>query len=143
MPSRRILSKHSTEKQKKGRPSGRPSWSCCLRDPHAVRARALRALLDVERHALATGQRVEVQRRVHAGAVEEVLLPVLSGNEAEPTIRHDLLDRPLGHQKTPLLEQSARTHGSVREEKLQRPHANTSSCGRLVDCTRALDVPNL
>src|SRR5262249_41161069 len=116
-------------KRKRGRPRGRPLWSCCLRDPHAVGARALRALLDVERDALAAGQRIEVQRRIHAGPVEEVLLPVLGSDDAEPAVRHDLLDRPLGHQKTPLLELLPERTG-LFEKKSSKTTANTPSCGR-------------
>src|ERR1041385_523941 len=51
--------------------------------------------------------------------MEEVLLPVLSRDEAEPAVRHDLLDSPLGHSSNSPSRTLARTHGSVREEKLQ------------------------
>jgi hypothetical protein len=64
---------------------------------NAVRARALRALLDLELDLLSAGQAVEVERGVEAAAMEEVLLRIVRGDEAEAAIGDDLLDGTGGH----------------------------------------------
>src|SRR5439155_26813381 len=52
---------------------------------------------DLEAHALAAGERVEVHARVQTGPVEEVLPTVLSRDEAEPTTGYKLLDGACRH----------------------------------------------
>src|SRR5215213_4509112 len=61
------------------------------------RASTLRARLDVEGHLLAAVEAVEVEGRGETVAVEEVILPVLAGDEAESAIGDDLLDGAGGH----------------------------------------------
>src|SRR5215469_7152612 len=114
-----------------GEPCGPPH--SLLRDANAVRARALRARLDLEGHPLTTGQRVEVQRRIDPAAVEEVLLAVLGLDEAEAAVGDDLLDGPLRHVTLLFSNMSPRTLGPVREETVAT--ANSPSCGRLTECT--------
>jgi hypothetical protein len=57
-----------------------------LRQLDAVCAGALLAGLDLEVDALPTGERVEVHARVKACAVEEVLSPILRGDETEAAV---------------------------------------------------------
>src|SRR5215472_12913315 len=114
-----------------GEPYGPPHSVLC--DANAVRARALRARLDLERHSLTTGQRVEVQRRIDPAAVEEVLLAVLGLDEAEAAVGDDLLDGPLRHVTLLFSNMSPGTLGPVREETVAT--ANSPSCGRLTECT--------
>src|SRR5574338_500092 len=61
------------------------------------RARTPGAGLDVELDALASDQPVEVDGRAHAVAMEEVILAVLGGDEAEAAVGHDFLDTATGH----------------------------------------------
>src|SRR5438105_15500881 len=92
------------------------SKSLLLRELDPVGARTLLARLDLERHALAARERIEVHGRVKPCPMEEVLLPVLSRDEAEPAVRDQLFYGPCGHRQTPLLENWLRTHGSFRED---------------------------
>jgi len=59
---------------------------------------ALGAGLDLELDLLAACQAVEIERGIEATAMEEVFLPILSGDEAETTIGDDLLDCAGGHE---------------------------------------------
>src|SRR4029450_3440901 len=59
---------------------------------NVLRAVALGARLDLELDLLAAGEAVEVHGRGEAVAVEEVVLPVLGGNEGESAIGDELLD---------------------------------------------------
>src|SRR5204863_2282017 len=61
------------------------------------RATALGALLDFELDLLTAVEAIEVERRSQAVAMEEVILPVLAGDEAEASIRNDLFDGSGGH----------------------------------------------
>jgi len=54
--------------------------------PHFESARTLLTRLDLERHRLAAGEGVEIEVVVKAAAVEEVLLPILGGDEAETAV---------------------------------------------------------
>src|SRR2546426_11192443 len=84
--------------KKEGRPRGRLfKAELALGRPDAVRPRALLALLDVEADGLATTQTVEVERRIHATLMEEVLLTIVCGDEPEATVGNDLLDGALWH----------------------------------------------
>src|SRR5690349_13508782 len=82
----------------------------------AVGPRPLLAWLDLETDTLPAGQQVEVDARVQTSPVEEVLLPVLGCDEAEPAVGDQLLDGPCRHRQSPLLESQSRTHGSFRED---------------------------
>src|SRR5919201_5042413 len=68
-------------------------------DPDAMRPWPLGAGLDLEAHLLATDQAVEVA--FGAAAVEEVLATVVGGDEAKPTLRHELLDGSVDHDAGP------------------------------------------
>src|SRR5690349_15087075 len=87
--------------QEAAAPSADPTWDpgrhggslCCgLAHPHALSARALLAGLDVEGDLLATAESVEAHRGLQTVPMEEVLLAVVSRDEAEAPIGHDLLD---------------------------------------------------
>src|SRR5713101_868208 len=65
---------------------------------NSIRARPLRAGLDLERNLFATHEGVEI---LDAGAVEEVFLAVLGCDEAEAAIRHQLLDGSCSHLVSP------------------------------------------
>src|SRR2546422_8526879 len=85
---------------KKGRaPRRAPSLvaELALGRPDAVRPRALLALLDVEADGLATTQTVEVERRIHATLMEEVLLAIVGSDKPESAVGNDLLDGALWH----------------------------------------------
>src|SRR5712692_5438758 len=85
---------------------------------HAVRARALLALLDLEGHGLAATQAVEVKRLLNAAAMEEVLFPVLGGDEAKAAVGHDLLHGSLRHLVSLLLLEPDRPNARpVREDR--------------------------
>src|SRR5262245_46567219 len=64
---------------------------------NATRPRALGAGLDLELDLLAAIEAIEVERRIEAAAMEEVLLGVVSGDEAEAALGDDLLDGSGGH----------------------------------------------
>src|SRR5258708_6099366 len=68
------------------------SRSAQLRKLDAIRAWAFLTRLDLKADALTARQRVEVDARVETGAVEEVLLPVLGGDEPEPAVGYQFLD---------------------------------------------------
>jgi hypothetical protein len=57
-----------------------------------ARTRALVAALDLEAHSLSSGQRLETERAGKRGAMEEVLLSVLAGNEPEAAFGDDPFD---------------------------------------------------
>ena len=69
-----------------------------LRGFDVLRARALGALLDFERHSLSTDESVEVKRALEAAAMEEVFLRILGSDEAKAAIGDDLLDGSGGHK---------------------------------------------
>ena len=88
---------------------------------HVRGARALGALLDIELDALSADQTVEVERGVEPAAMEEVLLRILGGDEAEAAIGNDLLDGSGGHgdlQTFP--NRNGRTHGLFEKEVTTR-----------------------
>src|SRR5438874_2336392 len=87
-----------------GAPTARPQQKISSSEPDAIRARSFLARLDLEVDALATRQRIEVDARVQAASVEEVLLSILGRDEAEATVGDQLLDGPSRHPPTPLLE---------------------------------------
>src|SRR2546430_6958842 len=94
--------------------------SCLARRSGAANfagTRPARAGLDLERDVLAADQAVEVDGCVERVTVEEVVLPVLAGDEAESAVGHDLLDPSRCHGN-PRSSSRTRisTHGSVREE---------------------------
>jgi hypothetical protein len=67
----------------------------------ANRSRSLGALLDVEVDGLAADKAVEVERGVERATMEEVLLRIVRGDEAEAAIGDDLLDSSAGgHEMT-------------------------------------------
>src|SRR3989442_448230 len=112
--------------KKEGRPGGRPlEAELALGRPDAVRPRALLALLDVEADCLATAQAVEVERRIHATLMEEVLLTIVGGDEPKSAVGNDLLDGALWH----LPNSSSRT-----------PY-NASACSREKNTGRTRDRP--
>jgi hypothetical protein len=74
--------------------TGRLRRSRALLAADAEGARAFLAWLDVELDTLAAVQAVEVERRVEARTVKEVLNPILGGDESEATVRDQLLDSP-------------------------------------------------
>src|ERR687895_1254635 len=89
-----------------------PSWTptaasrnvraeCLLGGLHVRRAGTARIGLDVEIHALAADETVEDDRIVQPVAVEEVVLAILAGDEAEAAIGYDLLDSACGHRWPP------------------------------------------
>jgi hypothetical protein len=61
------------------------------------RTRTLVALLNVEGHLLAAAECVEIERAVQSRPVEEVLVAVLAGDEAEAPVRLHLLHGTVGH----------------------------------------------
>src|SRR5439155_22297960 len=63
---------------------GRPG--CALGHADPAGARALGARLDLEGHLLASGEAVEADQSVETVAVEEVLVPVATGYEAEAAL---------------------------------------------------------
>src|SRR5437879_8235709 len=79
-----------------GRKAG-PRFVRLLFGTHVGGARAARTGLDVEGNLLAAGQPIEVERRVEAVAMEEVVLPVVGGDEAKASVRDQLLDGACGH----------------------------------------------
>src|ERR1051326_2709816 len=99
-----------------------------LGDANAVRARTLRAGLDLERHPLTAGECIEVQRRIDSAAVEEVLLAIFGLDEAETAVGDDLLDGPLGHL-TLLFSNMTFGRAGLFEKKLKTT-ANSPSGGR-------------
>src|SRR5262245_27899125 len=64
---------------------------------NVLRPGTLRVLLDVEADLLAADEAVEVDRRGEPVAVEEVVLPVVGGDEAEAAVRDELLDGAGSH----------------------------------------------
>ena len=84
---------------------------------HLCRARALGARFDLERHALAAGEAVEVERGVEAVAMEEVFLRILGDDEAEAAIGDDLLDGTGGHSDLQCFPNwESTTHGPFEKE---------------------------
>jgi len=53
--------------------------------------------LNLEVHLLATDEAIELKGAIEPVTVEEVLLAVLGGNEAEAAVGDDLLDGTCGH----------------------------------------------
>jgi hypothetical protein len=88
-----------------------------------VRSRALGALLDLELDALAAGEAVEVEGRVEAVAVEEVLLRTIVSDEAESAVCDDALDGTGGHDDLPIFSNWLAGARSVREEATTRSFA--------------------
>src|SRR6202011_1576094 len=82
------------KREKEGRPAGRPLRTSCFRlgGADVVGARTLLALLDVEADGLATAQAIEVQRRVHATLMEEILLAIVGGDEPKSAVGNDFLE---------------------------------------------------
>src|SRR2546422_6285750 len=107
---------------KKGRaPRRAPSLvaELALGRPHAVRPRALLALLDVEADGLATTQAVEVERRIDATLMEEILLTIVGGNEPKSAVGNDLLDGALWHVPNSSSRTRPVTHRPVREKRIR------------------------
>ena len=69
---------------------------------HLAGARPLVAALDIEAHALSAAEAVEVKRAVEAAAMEEVLLSIVGGDEAEAAVAHDLFDVTSQHLVSPI-----------------------------------------
>src|SRR5437762_9382118 len=109
----------SAQTKKPAALDGRPLSNSDLSQLDAVGSRALLARLDLEAHALATGERVEVHARVQTGPVEEVLPTVLSRDEAEPSIGYKLLDGACRHLE--LLFSKVRHERTGPFEKNRRP----------------------
>src|SRR5438105_15613231 len=103
----------------RARPSGRSSGRL-----HAVGARTLLARLDLERDALATVERVEVQAAVEACAMEEVLPSVLRGDEPEAPVLDELLDGACRHRRTPPSRFTVRWYARALIEKERTTAAN-------------------
>ena len=93
-----------------GRHRGGPGH---LGGSHLICARALGARLDLELNSLSADEPIKVERGVEAAAMEEVLLLVLGGDEAEAAVGDDLLDGKIVVMKTSNVsrtgEQSARS----------------------------------
>src|SRR5450631_1040230 len=106
---------------------------------NAAGARALVALLDLEGDGFAAGKAVEVQRRVKATAMEEVLLSILGGNEAESTVALDPFDCPIGgHILSPALSNLLHGARSVRageDEHERLPTKLGQHCSVYSPCT--------
>src|SRR4029077_2913364 len=81
-----------------------------------IRARAFLARLDLKADALPTRQGVEVHARVESGAVEEILTPVLCGNEPEPAVGYKLLDSACRHLQLLFSKENLANARSFREE---------------------------
>src|SRR2546421_12644867 len=77
---------------------------------------AFLARLDLEADPLAPRQRIEVDARVKPGTVKEILLSVLSRDEAESTVGDQLLDGPCRHRQLLLSKAMSRTPASFRED---------------------------
>src|SRR5690349_5236652 len=83
---------------KTARPSGRAvSGQARSGSPHPCRWRRLVAFPLPDLVGCAACPSVEVERGVEGAAMEEVLLRILSGDEAEAAIGDDLLDGTGGH----------------------------------------------
>jgi hypothetical protein len=89
-----------------------------------VGTRALGALLDLELDALAAGETVELERRLEAVAMEEVLLRVLGLDEAESTVGDDALDGTGGHDDLPTFSNCRKAaHGPFERKATTRSFA--------------------
>src|SRR5437773_5695406 len=120
------FSSPSWSAKREGRPEGRPlEAELALGGPDAVRPRALLALLDVEADGLATAQTVEVERRIDATLMEEILLTIVGGNEPKSAVGNDLLDGALWHVPNSSSRTRPVTHRPVREKEYG-PHARSS-----------------
>src|SRR5439155_4345328 len=107
-------------RKKEGRPEGRPlEAELALGGPDAVRPRALLALLDVEADGLATAQAVEVEGRIDATLMEEILLTIVGGNEPKSAVGNDLLDGALWHVPNSSSRTRPVTHRPVRERRIR------------------------
>src|SRR5712692_4522212 len=102
---------------------------------HAVRARALLALLDLEGNGLAATQAVEVKRLLDAAAMEEVLLPVLGGDKAKAAVGDDLLHGSLRHSSLLLLEPDRPNARPVREDR-KGPRRSSLGIPETPHCTK-------
>src|SRR5438046_705140 len=114
------FSSPSWSAKREGRPEGRPlEAELALGGPDAVRPRALLALLDVEADGLATAQTVEVERRIDATLMEEILLTIVGGNEPKSAVGNDLLDGALWHVPNSSSRTRPVTHRPVREKRIR------------------------
>src|SRR3954452_3000701 len=96
---------------------------------NSARARALRALLDVELDLLSAFEAVKVKRGIERVTVEEVILRIVRGDEAEAAIGNDLLDGAGGHGDPPTFSNRNSNARSVREKAITRrpPHIAAES----------------
>src|SRR6478752_4005197 len=92
------------------------------------RARALGALLDVELDGLAAVERLELGAGLEAAPMEEELLVVVGGDEAEPAVCDDALDCACGHARPPVMlpergvaERTAVRRGATRRIRTSCP----------------------
>src|SRR2546425_10505645 len=83
--------RRSPHKEKAPRRAPLANVESYLGGADVVRARSLLALLDVEADGLAAAQAVEVQGRVDATLMEEVLLAIIGGDEPKSAVGHDFL----------------------------------------------------
>src|SRR5256712_10867938 len=114
--------------KKEGRPRGRPvKAELALGRRDAVRPRALLALLDVEADGLATTQTVEVERRIYATLMEEVLLPIVGGDKPESAVGNDLLDGALWHLPNSSSRTPYSSSASSREKNTGRTRDHPKS----------------
>lgn len=111
------------ELERKGGVAATPTLcSAQLRQLDAVCPRAFLAGLDLEVDALPTGERVEVHARVKSCAVEEVLPPILRGDETEAAVGNQLLDGASRHLPSllPLLERNCHVRTGPFEKNVDR-----------------------
>src|SRR4029077_18615556 len=97
--------------RKAGRARATGSRKLQLRQLDSVRAWAFLARLDLKADPLATGQRVEVHRRIEPGPVKEILPTVLGRNEPETAVGDQLLDGACRHLPTPFSKHVANARG--------------------------------
>src|SRR5256712_3075930 len=120
------------------RPRDRPRPDRCARlgGAHAVRARTLLALLDFEGHGLAATEAIKVERLLDAAAMEEVLFPVLGGDEAKAAVGHDLLHGSLRHVVALLLLEPDRPNARPVREDRKGPRRSSPGIPRTPHSTK-------
>src|SRR5205807_10211188 len=124
------------DRRARHRSAGPAAAEAGLGDANPGRARAALAGLDVEGDLLPAGERVEASGRLERAPVEEVLLAVLGGDEAEATVVDQLLDGSRGHLCL-LPSRFDRTNARVVREG-RRVTANPAGCRRGLESSTRL-----
>src|SRR5260370_3478520 len=107
----------------------------------AIRGRAFLTRLDLKADALSARQRVEVHARVETGTVEEILLPVVGGDDPEPAVGYQLLDCACRHLQL-LFSKVNLANARVLSRRIDDRGEHRSTCGRRNYLTTASSAPN-